>query len=328
MGCLLFFRILFRRHILITFYTYEQQIELLRQKGLSVPDPAHAKQVLAHIGYYELVNGYKTPYKESGRNGNFRKGVDFDDLVALYKLDENLRELFLKYILRIEIHMRSLLSYAFCKKYGASQKDYCDPDHYTHEKTMLDEVRRLTSELEGLASRSMGVATYVQHYRLHYGDVPLWVLFKTTSLGTLNRFFDCCDPTVQKRVTDVFPSLRRDTLAKMLDVMNKFRNVCAHNDCLYAFRSPTGIPPMPELRNFNIPAFAKGSREEYGGNDLFSMLIIFSYLLTDADFEKCLVSLKNMLDHFFGVCKTLPPEKLYRAMGFPLDGDLTLSHFQ
>jgi abortive infection bacteriophage resistance protein len=163
---------------------------------------------------------------------------------------------------------------------------------------------------------------------MHYGDVPLWVLFKTTSLGTLNRFFDCCDPTVQKRVTDIFPHLRRETLARMLDVMNKFRNVCAHNDCLYAYRAPTGIPPMPILRNFSIPAFAEESIENYEGNDLFAMLVIFSYLLSDADFEKCLTSLKSILDHFFSVCKALPPSALYRCMGFPLDGNLTLADFR
>lgn len=312
---------------MITFYTYDQQIDLLLQKGLSIPDPAHAKSVLAHIGYYELVNGYKMPFKESGRNGSFRAGVDFDDLVALYKLDENLRELFLKYILRIEIHMRSLLSYAFAKKHGASKEDYCDPANYTHDKEMQNEVRRLTSELEGLATRSTGVAAYVQHYRTHYGDVPLWVLFKTTSLGTLNRFFDCCDATVQKRVTDTFPDLRRETLAKMLDTMNKFRNVCAHNDCLYAYRAPTGIPPMPKLRAFKIPAFKNGG-DDYKGNDLFAMLIVFSYLLSPADFQKCLASLQSMLDHFFGICKTLPPAVLYRFMGFPTDGDLDPSHFR
>ena len=313
---------------MITFYTYDKQIELLLQKGLSIPDPAHAKAVLAHIGYYELVNGYKSPFKEAGRNGRFREGVDFDDLVALYKLDENLRELFLKYILRIEIHMRSLLSYAFAQKHGASQEDYCDPESYTHDAELAGEVRRLTSELEGLAKRASGAPDYIHHYRMHYGDVPLWVLFKTTSLGTLNRFFDCCDPTVQKRVTDTFPHLRRETLARMLDVMNKFRNVCAHGGCLYSYRAPTGIPPMPILRNFNIPAFEKENGGNYEGNDLFAMLVIFSYLLTDADFEKCLASLKSILDHFFSVCKALPPTVLYRCMGFPLDGDLTPADFR
>ena len=40
-------------------------------------------------------------------------GTTFEDIVALYEFDENLRELFLKYLLKIEQNMRSQLSYYF-----------------------------------------------------------------------------------------------------------------------------------------------------------------------------------------------------------------------
>lgn len=69
------------------------------------------------IGYFALIGGYKSPFKNPTTK-KYRDGIVFDDIVALYKFDENLRELFLKYILWIERNIRSLLSYYFTEKFG------------------------------------------------------------------------------------------------------------------------------------------------------------------------------------------------------------------
>ena len=39
-----------------------------------------------------------------------------EEIVSLYEFDESLRELFLHYLLHIERHIRSLLSYYFTEK--------------------------------------------------------------------------------------------------------------------------------------------------------------------------------------------------------------------
>lgn len=107
----------FRRTYGQAFLTYEQQILILEsEKHLIVPDHDYAEKTLRQIGYFALIGGYKSPFKNPTTK-KYRDGIVFDDIVALYKFDENLRYCF-KYILRIERNIRSLLSYYFTEKFG------------------------------------------------------------------------------------------------------------------------------------------------------------------------------------------------------------------
>ena len=296
-----------------TFLTYDGQVALLKQQGMLVSDEAFAKDVLALIGYYELVNGYKAIFKRDHR-GRYLSGTTFEELLALYKFDENLRQLCFKYILRIEIHMRSLLAYAFSDRFGMQQKAYLTRENYDTDGPDAKEINRLIGELDYAANRA-DKAVYVRHHRERYGNVPLWVLFKTLSIGTLIRFFRCSKPEIRAEVASAFPDLREGTLGRMLDLMQDFRNVCAHNDCLYAYRSPDAIPMMPAVRSTGHPGLR--NRGAYPGCDLFALLVVFRYLLSDDDFERCTEAIHRILLHFDAKCNTVGQTALLSVMGFP-----------
>ena len=67
--------------------TFEEQLELLRQRGLEVADPERAIRWLRHVSYYRL-SAYCLPFKEGEA---FRPGTDFDDVAGLYIFDRKLR---------------------------------------------------------------------------------------------------------------------------------------------------------------------------------------------------------------------------------------------
>ena len=91
-----------------TFLTYQQQLQILEQdKQLSIPNCDYAKQMLEEISYYSLIGGYKSLFKHNASN-KCAHGVTFDELVSFYYFDEELRTLFLKYILHVERHMKSI----------------------------------------------------------------------------------------------------------------------------------------------------------------------------------------------------------------------------
>ena len=113
------------------FLTYAEQIAVLeKEKLLIVPDHVYAERMLQQVGYFALVGGYKLPFKNPTTR-KYRDGTTFNDIVALYKFDENLRELFLKYILKIERNIRSLLSYYFTEKFGEKQECYLNKANFT-----------------------------------------------------------------------------------------------------------------------------------------------------------------------------------------------------
>lgn len=106
-----------------TFFTYEQQIDkLINEKNLCIPNKKFAEETLEQLSYYSLIGGYKEPFKHAS-SGNYKYGVTFEEIVALYYFDEELRTLFLKYILHIERHTKSIISYYFCEKAAAFNKN-------------------------------------------------------------------------------------------------------------------------------------------------------------------------------------------------------------
>ena len=46
------------------FYTFEQQINHLKSKGLIIPDKEYAKAMLKQIGYFPLIDGYKQLFRK------------------------------------------------------------------------------------------------------------------------------------------------------------------------------------------------------------------------------------------------------------------------
>ena len=72
------------------FLTYEQQLAKLRdEKHLVIFDEESASNKLKRIGYYSLISGYKHLFRVLQQK-NYKDGVSFDEIVALYEFDESL----------------------------------------------------------------------------------------------------------------------------------------------------------------------------------------------------------------------------------------------
>lgn len=103
------------------FLTYVQQIQKLKDKNLVIPDEPSAAAILHRYGYFALITGYKDLLKNRTTK-RYLDGTTFDDIVTIYHFDEQLRELTFRYLLHIERHIRSSLSYSFCDLYGRKSK--------------------------------------------------------------------------------------------------------------------------------------------------------------------------------------------------------------
>ena len=88
-----------------------QQIQnLISNKGLIINDAAYARQKLTDISYVSLIGGYKVPFI----NPMTRKYVGnttFEDIVALYKFDKDLRLLTFGCITTVEEKLRQLIDH-------------------------------------------------------------------------------------------------------------------------------------------------------------------------------------------------------------------------
>ena len=71
--------------------TVDEQIALLRERGMEIPDEDHARRCLGAIGYYRL-SAYWLSYEELPKEGRTRSkvfvdGTNFDEIYDLYVFD-------------------------------------------------------------------------------------------------------------------------------------------------------------------------------------------------------------------------------------------------
>lgn len=105
-----------------TFLDYSNQIQYLKYKKLKIEDIDKAIYILNKVGYYNLINGYKDTFKDVNTH-DFLMGTTFSDIYNLYTFDSDLREVFLKYILIFEKHIKSSISYHFSNLYGSGRAE-------------------------------------------------------------------------------------------------------------------------------------------------------------------------------------------------------------
>lgn len=145
------------------FLTYEQQLIKLRdEKHLVINDESAACCKLRQISYYSLVSGYKHLFRVPAQK-IYKDGTTFEEIVSLYEFDESLRELFLRYLLHIERHIRSLLSYYFTEKYGESQTAYLTKTNYNYVRKHQQGIDRLVNELQKLTQTTQH--SYIAYQR-------------------------------------------------------------------------------------------------------------------------------------------------------------------
>lgn len=296
------------------FQNYKQQISKLKnEKQLNITDEVYAENVLKHIGYYALVSGYKDLFKNKETH-KYIDGARFEDIVALYCFDEDLRELFLRYLLKIERHFRSLISYSFTEKYGETQSCYLDKNNYNYSRANQSGVDRLIDVFYKLANDNSNY-TYINYNRNTYNNVPLWVLVNAVSFGTLSKFYSFSQHDIQSKISHEFPMLNERELRQILAVITKYRNVCAHGERLFSYMTKNDIPDLQLHNKLNIPKI--NNQYKYGKHDLFAVVISFRYLLEHDDFIAFKQRLSKIIQNLLSTTDLISEEHLYTKMGFP-----------
>ena len=70
-----------------TFKTIDEQIEILKSKGLTIEDYAYAKDVLLRENYF-FLSGYRHLFLKSEKDRMFIPGTEFKELYASFENDQ------------------------------------------------------------------------------------------------------------------------------------------------------------------------------------------------------------------------------------------------
>ena len=296
------------------FLTYSQQIQHLSQnKGLIVNDLSAAQDALKKVSYYALIGGYKDLFYDR-MTRTYKAGTTFDDILLLYNFDDALRDLVFKYIRIIEQEMRSHISYHFCEMYSNKQSEYLNPLNYYNTKHSKSSIPKLISILNYTANNDLE-HEYIVYQRKTYGNVPLYAVMKTLTLGQTSKMYSLLSPSLKSRISKHFSGVSQLDLTMHLRLLTHFRNVCAHNERLFSYKDRYDIPDTTLHKKLSIPM--RGQQYVVGKKDMFSVVISFRYLLSDNDFFTFKKALNALIQKTVKGSPNLSEQLLLDSMGFP-----------
>ena len=293
------------------FRTLDEQIDILRNKGLTINDEEAAKDVLLRENYF-FVNGYRNILYTKDRK--FIKGTTFEELYSVFLFDRTFRNILFKNLLIIENNIKSIISYQLSKKYGYKEADYLKPSNFnqnfTDSRRVIDVINKMKRQIRVNGDKH----TATSHYISKYGYIPLWILVKVLSFGLINELYGILKEEDRKEIADIY-GLDPETLKIYLSLLANYRNLCAHEDIVYEHRTQVSIPDTIYHERLNIPKY----EGEYvkGKNDIFAVVIMFKTLLSKSKFSDFMDEVNRAIKVFDKNIGIIENDKLLDRMGFP-----------
>ncbi|MBL3896592.1 Abi family protein [Bifidobacterium longum] len=211
--------------------SFEQQVELMRSRGLAVDDVDEAIRWLSETNYYR-IRGYWLTFE---RDGRFIQGTTLDDIRDTYRLDAGLRLWLWSAIGPIEIKARTSLAYHMGTACGPLS--YTDHEYFSDRRAHDKSMQNFRTERER-AMRSK--VPCVIHNMRKYGCLPIWAAVEIMSMGTMSRLYgnlaDSAEypdgPTVKEAVAKDF-AIKPMYLKSWLQHLTYIRNLCGHHSRIY-----------------------------------------------------------------------------------------------
>ena len=116
------------------FKTIDEQIDILKSKGLIIDDELEAKEILLRENYF-FVTGYRHVFLNSMSKREYIVNATFSEMYALFCFDRQLRSILFKNLLMIENNLKSVISYQLSKKYGYKERDYLNIKNFSNDRT-------------------------------------------------------------------------------------------------------------------------------------------------------------------------------------------------
>lgn len=295
------------------FKNLDEQITILKDRGLVINDIEKAKNILLKENYF-FLNGYRHLFIKSPKDNNFIPGTTFEELYAMFVFDRRVRNIFFKNLLIIENNIKSLISYQLSKKYGFKEKDYLNANNFSKDSMKIRQVHDVLNKVKRQIRVNGKQHTATMHYITNYGYIPLWILVKVLSFGIVSELYDILDDSDKIDIANIY-KIDTETLTIYLSILSNYRNLCAHEDILYDHKTQKQIPNCKYHQMLNIEN--TDGEYIYGKNDLFSVVIIMKYLLTDNEFRDFMNEICYEIDILEGKTNILPINNFLNKIGFP-----------
>lgn len=256
------------------FKCLDDQLAILKSRGLQIADEAAAKNFLYRNNYYR-VSGYSLTLRD---HDSFFESASFKNIIDIYSFDHELRHVLMKYIEIIEVTVKSLYAYEFTKVHGAV--GHLNPAFFTSPQKHADVLAKVGKQ----KSTRLPHEAYLKHFvtDLHQ-DVPLWAYIDLFTFSDISFFYSISEPQVQTAIATAFGISTRQgpaIVGQFLHSLTIIRNLCAHGSRLYNRL----FEQKPRLSRNERALLRKDAQGNIDNAHLFGFILIIKRLLTIEDF--------------------------------------------
>lgn len=225
--------------------TIDEQLDLLKTRGLVIQDEDKAREILLDIGYYRL-GFYLFPFEKSypqlrNRTHEYIDGATFEDAVKLYYFDFDLRLLLTRYLTRIEIAFRTALIYNLSNKYSPNSVWFISPSVVSRSYARDFENKVYTADFK----RNPIIQ---RHHQKNPNDrfAPSWKTLEFMTFGAVMKLYEQLKERDDKILIAQKLGIRQVvTFESYMHTIREVRNACAHGHLLYDLRLPRRINRGP-----------------------------------------------------------------------------------
>lgn len=259
--------------------TFAEQVDKLRERGLTVLDTTKAEKQLETIGYYRLSSYFfflEEKNSDGSRSHKFCKGATFDDAMRFYVFDQKLRLLVMEAIERIEVSLRSSWAHKMSELNGS---------HAHMDWTLFEDFNEYQESLNLLikeVSPTRTSSTEIKHYFDNYSTPPIppiWMVTSCMNFGELLRWIKNTKSTPVKLY--VAKSVGVPNIDLFKGIMRNFqtlRNICAHHNRLWDRKFNTRLPLIEKHLTSPMVKNPKGKNE--ADNRIYNELLILSHIMS------------------------------------------------
>ena len=213
----------------------EELIDYLICKNVVINNRELALKNIEKYSYYSIINGYKFVFKDN--DNNYKENTSFEEIFALYEFDKNIKAIFLKFTLEIEVTIKSLMANTLAEKYGV--EDYLKLENLDEnvEKELVDDfIVKIEKEIDDNYIKHPAI----KHYKDTYDFVPPFVLTKILTFGAISRYYSLLKQSDRQKISKYF-RLSDKLLRQILINLTMVRNISAHSDRLFNYRNKYDI---------------------------------------------------------------------------------------
>lgn len=183
-----------------------------------------------------------------------RPGTTFEEIVALYYFDSDLRNILNKYLSRIEIAIRTTIIYELSIKYIAN------PAWFADNNVVSDDF---IYGFHNTVYRTIRTRPVIQrHHHKYLGEyAPAWKTMEFMTFGNLEALYGSLLSDTDKRlVCNHFHEPAVQTFKSYLSAIREVRNACAHGNVLFDMTLTFGI-----RSGRACPSFPNHSQQTFAG---------------------------------------------------------------